>query len=93
VALYCFGTTVSEANLIGWRADLMEAEGLMDDVLRSIIGAVEGVVSPLSVFSTRQLIVPSSFSLAIAKVVHGYFSISMLLLSGFGLRRRFRQFG
>ena len=86
------GTSVAGDEQLGWRQLLVESEGRKDEILRAIIGCLESGFSPLSAFSYRQLIVPDSLLGGFFKAAISYFSLAMVLLSGFSLRRRFRSF-
>lgn len=86
------GTSInlSPDQLSGWKKSLAVVEGVNDDLYRAAVGTIEATLSPLMVFSRFSLIVPDTFGAAVLKAVHGYFSISMIVLIGFSLRRRFK---
>lgn len=91
--MYFFGTEVGIPNsaLVGWRTQLLEVDGIRDDLFRALIGSIEGIFSPLLSLSGRVMIVPDAFSVSIFKAVQGYFSVFLVSISAFSLRRRFRQ--
>jgi hypothetical protein len=93
--LYCTGAshTLADDQLVGWRT-LISDEYPSEDIrnlTRSLVGALEGIISPLSVVSSRRMIVPDHFAVAVFQVAYGYFCIGMVLLFGFAVRRRFKM--
>ena len=92
IILFCTGTSLSipADELVGWRNALQDTEDYSGALARAAAGTLEGGVSPLSVFSSRRMIIPNSEWIAGLQVLYGYFCISMFLLFGFSVRRRFK---
>ncbi|WP_340238140.1 hypothetical protein [Sulfitobacter pontiacus] len=90
--LFCTGTSLSipADELVGWRHALQDTEDYSGALARAAAGTLEGGVSPLSVFSSRRMIIPNSEWIAGLQVLYGYFCIAMFLLFGFSVRRRFK---
>ena len=92
VILFCTGTSLSipADELVGWRNALQDTKDYSGALARAAAGTLEGGVSPLSVFSSRRMIIPNSEWIAGLQVLYGYFCIAMFLLFGFSVRRRFK---
>jgi hypothetical protein len=90
--LYCSGTSLglSKDQIIGWRVLLEDSEMHCGAFSRAVAGTFEGIVSPLSVLSLRRMVVPDQSWVAIIQVLYGYFCLTMVLLFGFSVRRRFK---
>jgi hypothetical protein len=92
VILFCTGTSLSipADELVGWRNALQDTKDYSGALARAAAGTLEGGVSPLSVFSSRRMVIPNSGWIAGLQVLYGYFCIAMFLLFGFSVRRRFK---
>jgi len=90
--LFCTGTSlgVSEDQVVGWRMYLLDSKTHSGALTRAVSGALEGSISPLSIFSPRRMIIPDERIVAGLQVVYGYFCLTMVLLFGFSVRRRFK---
>lgn len=90
--LFFTGTSLglSEDQVAGWRVYLMDSKTHSGALTRAISGALEGSISPLSIFSPRRMIIPDETIVAGLQVVYGYFCLTMVLLFGFSVRRRFK---
>lgn len=73
----------------GWRSVLVGDE-VGARLARAIVGATESIFSPVNVFSTRKLVVPSEPWVAVFQFFYSYFCLGMIFLFGFSVRRRFK---
>ncbi|MGI3163338.1 hypothetical protein [Pseudooceanicola sp. 200-1SW] len=73
----------------GWRSVLVGDE-MGARLARAIVGATESIFSPVNVFSTRKLVVPSEPWVAVFQFFYSYFCLGMIFLFGFSIRRRFK---
>ena len=74
---------------VGWRADLTQP-GAYGDAVRALHVTLQATFNPLSIFSGRTLIVPSSSMLAVWAGVHSALSVVLIALFIFAVRRRFK---
>ena len=81
---------VPERNLVGWR-EILLGSGFEYNLARAVVGSIEGLTAPFSVFSPRRLVVPDKAAVAVFQFFYGYFCLSMILLFGFAVRRRLRM--
>lgn len=88
--LFFSGTSVGSSDLVGWRSFLSHPSSCYDEIRIAMIGAAEGIVSPLSVLSVRRLVVPDLAWVAMIQVVYNYLCLAMVFLFGFSVRRRFK---
>ena len=91
ILLFCNGTHpgIEAHALHGWRSSLIGDE-LSARVYRSVVGAVESIFAPFSVFSTRRLVIPSDGWVAAIQFFYSYFCLGLLFLVAFSVRRRFK---
>jgi hypothetical protein len=74
----------------GWRENLI-GEDASAQLLRGVVGALEGIFSPFSVFSQRSLVIPISPWVAGLKIAYSYLCLGLVFLFGFAVRRRFKM--
>ncbi|MGM0743085.1 MAG: hypothetical protein ACQEVT_16080 [Pseudomonadota bacterium] len=87
--LYCQGSVLGYHPTGGWQSSLEgDASGIQ--IKRAIVGALQNTFSPFSVFSPRKLIVPANGIGAVGQFIQAVNTITMALITGFALRRRFR---
>ncbi len=82
-ALWGLGTT-APATGPAWVADL-------SDMTRAGVAAFSNIITPYAALSPRALVQPANAFGAIAMALHGITSLSLILLTGFSLRRRFKH--
>lgn len=93
-ALLCGGTFLAQdlspsESSSSWKTALL-GEALSAQIGRAVIGTLESISSPFSLFSGRRLVEATTGWVAAAQFGFGFFSLAMLFLFGFAVRRRFK---
>ncbi|WP_143516887.1 hypothetical protein [Pseudooceanicola antarcticus] len=73
----------------GWRRVLF-GDDMSAQLARAVVGATESIFSPVNVFSTRKLVVPSAPWVAVFQFFYSYLCLGLIFLFGFSIRRRFK---
>ncbi|WP_141104891.1 hypothetical protein [Thioclava sp. IC9] len=90
--LFATGTTLFRSDInsyAGWQGSMV-GNSLAAQSIRALVGSIEGIFSPFSLFSARRLVVPCQPWVAFIQFFVSYFSIGLVFLFGFAVRRRFK---
>ncbi|MBR9762239.1 MAG: hypothetical protein GYB53_01525 [Rhodobacteraceae bacterium] len=73
----------------GWR-NVLFGDDMRAQFSRAVVGATESIFSPVNVFSTRKLVVPTEPWVAVVQFFYSYLCLGLIFLFGFSVRRRFK---
>lgn len=81
--------TADTTNYVGWQI-LFLREDLAGEVSKALYIALQPIVNPLGVFAAKPLLVPRFAWLAVRLTFQGLFSVVLIALMIFAIRRRFK---
>lgn len=88
--LLCQGTVVFDPEFkTGWQSTLIDGVG-SDNAYKSAVATLNNLISPWSFLSPRRVVQPATPLGIVAMGIHSAFTVILVLLTGFSLRRRFR---
>lgn len=84
-----YSCVVNEEDLVGWKLLLCEP-GMLGDLVRGLSLSIQNVFNPAGIFR-ESLVTASNFPTLIFSIFQSLFSIILLAIGVFGLRKKFKM--